>query len=429
MSRRDPESRIATAILGRFTPAKRVALATALALALVAWWGPPPAAAAAGPSLSASSAILVEPDTGQRLFGVSADRPGAIASTTKLMTALISLEHTHPGQFFTQNNYVPASYDSQIGLSPGERMSVHDLLIALMLPSADDAAEDLAFNVGGGSVGRFVGMMNVRARQLGLTHTHYATPSGLDTPGNYSSAADLVKLAAFLLDHHPFMARVVALPEAVLHSGSQVRVVSNRNVLVGRYPWINGVKTGHTLQAGFVLVASAARGRTRLLSAVLGTDSEASRDENTLALLRYGFSAFRLVTPVKAGAVLARPPVSDVPGAHGQLVALSSFSWAVPRRAHVSLRLQAPDHLTGPLPRHAREGSVQVLVDGRVVKRIGLQLAQAVPGPGVLKLVLRFLGRGTTLLVLGLLLVVALVSIRALRGRERDAKRRRTVEA
>src|ERR1700729_2481047 len=202
------------------TPAFAVALALALALI---WAGPATARAATTPHLSVRSAILVEPETGQVLFSDQINREVPIASTTKLMTALVTLQHVHDlNEIFTQPDYVAAPADSQIGLEPGERMSVHDLLIALMLPSADDAAEDLAFNVGHGSVARFVGMMNARARQLGLTHTHYSTPIGLDTPGNYSSASDLVRLARDLLDTSPFFKRVVALPHAVLTSGRYV---------------------------------------------------------------------------------------------------------------------------------------------------------------------------------------------------------------
>src|SRR5947209_9240752 len=119
------------------------------------------------------------------------------------MTALITLERVPLNKVFAQNNYYPASGDSQIGLVPGERMTVHDLLLALLLPSADDAAEDLAYNVGHGSVARFIAMMNARARQLGLTETHYTTPIGLDTPGNYSTAADLAKLARYVMAAQP----------------------------------------------------------------------------------------------------------------------------------------------------------------------------------------------------------------------------------
>ena len=140
-------------------------------------------------------------------------------------------------------------------------MSVHDLLTAMLLPSADDAAVDLAYNVGHRSVSRFVAMMNARARQLGLTHTHYTTPSGLDTPGNYSSAGDLVDLARYLLQHEPFFKAVVRTTHAVLRTGNHVRDVVNLNDLVAHYSWINGVKTGHTLDAGYVLVASGTQGR------------------------------------------------------------------------------------------------------------------------------------------------------------------------
>jgi D-alanyl-D-alanine carboxypeptidase (penicillin-binding protein 5/6) len=149
-----------------------------------------PALAMPPPHLTARTAGLIEASTGQRLFGSGGDVQLPIASTTKIMTALITLEHVHRlGRVFTQNDWRAAPVDSQIGLRPGDRMSVHDLLLALMLVSADDAAEDLAFNVGGGSVARFVAMMNHEAAQLRLRHTHFATPIGFDVPGNYSSAS------------------------------------------------------------------------------------------------------------------------------------------------------------------------------------------------------------------------------------------------
>ena len=195
-------------------------------------------------------------------------------------------------------------------------MSVHDLLIAMMLPSADDAAEDLAYNVGHHSVRRFLAMMNARAGQLGLTHTHYTTPIGLDTPGNYSSAGDLVTLARYLLQGEPFFKAVVRLPRYTLRTGNHVRDVVNLNDLVAKDSWINGVKTGHTLDAGYVLVVSGTQGGMTLIGAVLGAPSEAGRDASALALLNYGFANFQLRTPVHAGTVLARPAVTNKPQAH-----------------------------------------------------------------------------------------------------------------
>jgi serine-type D-Ala-D-Ala carboxypeptidase (penicillin-binding protein 5/6) len=395
-------------VLGGARVGSTVALVGVLGL-ILAVSGPGVARAASAPQLTARAGVLVAPATGQTLAGVDANRPLPIASTTKLMTALIVLEHIHKlDTVFVEPNYYPAAADSQIGLVPGERMTVRDLLIALMLPSADDAAEDLAYNIGhgpghtslAGAVAHFVEMMNAQAQALGLRQTHYATPIGLDTPGNYSTAADLVKLAGYDMMRSPFFARIVGLPRAVLHSGNQVRDVINRNALVARYPWIDGVKTGHTAGAGYVLVASGQRGGMRLIDAVLGTSSETSRDANALALLDYGFANFRQVSPLRAGQVLARPTIQYRSGAHAVLQTATAVTRVIPRGGLVSVRVFAPHQLTGPLPRHAVLGTATVLVDGRPVIRVPLVLAKALPEVSPLTIAVGFIFRPLTLLVI-----------------------------
>ena len=369
-------------------------------------------AAGRPPALSARAAVLISADTGQRLYGLDPDSRQPIASTTKLMTALVTLEQVHRlSRTFKQNDYSAASIDSQIGLSPGEPMTVRDLLVALLLPSADDAAEDLAFNIGGGSVSRFVAMMNNRAALLGLTHTHYATPSGLDTPGNFSSAGDLAQLARFLLARHPFFARTVARASATIRMAQGPRLLANRNDLIGRVPWMRGVKTGHTLDAGYVLVGAGRRHGMTLISVVLGTPSQEERDASTLALLGYGFMHFRLATPVHAGSVLAKPRVKYRDGAHASLVAAHDFTRVVPAETQLVARVQAPRQLAGPLKQGAAEGHVLVLSQGRVIARIPLQLAKSLPAVSPLAIAARFLIRPITLLVL-LALIGALLGIR-----------------
>jgi D-alanyl-D-alanine carboxypeptidase (penicillin-binding protein 5/6) len=363
-----------------------------------------PALASSPPALSAREAALVDAGTGQLLYGYGVDREVAIASTTKLMTALLTLERVRNLQsVFVQNRYYSSPVDSQIGLVPGDRMTVHDLLLAMLLPSADDAAEDLAYNLGHGSVARFVAMMNARAHTLGLSRTHYTTPIGLDTPGNYSSASDLATLSRYLVDHEPFFARAVALPAASLSSGP-VRRVTNRNDLVGRVPWINGIKTGHTLQAGYVLIGSGSEHGMTLIAPVLGTPSESARDASTLALLRWGFANFHVLEPVRAGSVLARPTVKDRSGAHAVVIAGASLKRVFPRSARVRIRVEVPRQLAGPLARHARVGQVVVLQDGRPVARIPLWLGRALPAVSPLTQAAGFLTRPFTLVVLLLLL-------------------------
>jgi serine-type D-Ala-D-Ala carboxypeptidase (penicillin-binding protein 5/6) len=405
------------------------ALASALAFAVAVWvvlaLAPGRADAVATPHLSSRAAILVEAGSGQELYAASSSSRRAIASTTKLMTALVTLDHVHRlSTMFAQNDYVPAAEDSQIGLAPGERMSVHDLMLALLLPSADDAAEDLAYNVGHGSVGRFVGMMNAQARELGLNHTHYSTPIGLDTPGNYSSASDLVTLARYVLASSPFFKRVVALHGAVLHTGRHVRVVANRNYLVDRVPWINGVKTGHTNDAGYVLVGSATRDGMTLISAVLGTPSETARDDSTLALLDYGFGNFRMRTPVRAGHVLAWPTVHGRSGLHARVVAQRTLTHLFARGTLVHLRVNVPTELNGPMPRHAVVGAVAVVAGRKVVAKVPLVVTAAVPAPAPVTSALDFITRPFTLVVVVVLVAAAigLAMFRRARVRGRRAE-------
>jgi D-alanyl-D-alanine carboxypeptidase (penicillin-binding protein 5/6) len=394
----------------------------ALVLAALGW--PALAGAQSPPQLEVSAAALYAPQTGQMLFGLEDQRELAIASTTKLMTALITLQHVHHlGTVFTQNDWYPAAEDSQLGLDPGDRMSVHDLLLAMMLPSADDAAEDLADNVGRGSVARFVAMMNAEAALLGLRHTHYSTPIGLDTPGNYSTASDLVRLAAYDLSHSAYFARIVALPGAVLHTGP-VGYVANRNDLVGRVPWIDGVKTGHTGDAGYVLVASGERNGMKLISAVLGTSSEQARDANTLALLGYGFEDFSLRTVVRAGEVLARPRVNERPGARAQLVAASTYARVLPRDAPVRVEVRAARHVTGPLPARAVLGTATVIDGTRTIAQLPLVLARALPKVSGLTIAARFITRPLALACIGVLVAlgVGARSVRVRSGRRRSSR-------
>ena len=370
--------------------AARAAVIGALSAAALLLAGAAAAIAQRPPRLSVRAAALYAPSTGQTLLGDNVDRELPIASTTKLMTALIVLQHVHRlSTVYTYPDYHQAADDSQIGLVPGDRMTVRDLLVAMMLPSADDAAEDLAFNVGHGSVARFVGMMNAQARRLGLAHTHYSTPIGLDTPGNYSTAADLVRLAEYDLTHSRFFARVVDLRSATLSTGP-VRAVVNRNVLVAEHPWIDGVKTGHTSGAGYVLVASGQRDGMRLISAVLGTDSEAERDADTMAVLDYGYGDFRPRTPVRAHEVLARPTVKDRPGVRVPVRASRTFTRILARSADVRVSVRVPRRLVGPLPAGAVVGSAIVLDGRRTLSSVPVVLERRLPAVSRLTIAVRF---------------------------------------
>jgi D-alanyl-D-alanine carboxypeptidase (penicillin-binding protein 5/6) len=345
-----------------------------------------PSASAAEPpcplQARAPSAIVMEVSTGIVACARAADERRSIASTTKLMTALLTLERAKLSDRFTAARYFPSPAESQIGLEQGEEMSVRDLMRGLLVESANDGAATLAEGVSS-SRRAFVRAMNRRAQQLKLTNTHYANPIGLDERGNYSSARDLVHLAAILRENR-FFRTVVDRPTVRLTTGNRERFFRNRNDLIARYSWVNGVKSGHTGQAGYVLVGSGVeRGRgIQLITAVLGTPSTAARDTATVELLKWGFRRFQRITAVKRGTELERVPIRYRRGAELPLVAGDDVFQVVPRgrRDDVSTKVVGvPDEVEGPIVAGRAFGRIDVIYRGKVVGRAPLVAASSVP--------------------------------------------------
>jgi D-alanyl-D-alanine carboxypeptidase (penicillin-binding protein 5/6) len=321
--------------------------------------------------------VLVDPADGTVLDAHAAHTSYAVASTTKLMTAYVARRELKLSDRVTAPLYTPSSpAESLLGLEEGERISVRDLLYGLLLASGNDAAVTLA-DAAAGSTDRFVGQMNAAAQRLGLSDTSYANPIGLDDPNNFSSATDLVDLAA-RLRRDRFLARVFDTPEKVLRTGASTRDIVNRNNLVRSVPDVNGVKTGYTIDAGNVLVASATRNGVTLISAVLGEPSEASRDSDSLALLDYGFSQYHEEKALSEGETVARVPVQYQDDALA-LEAARTVRLTLRRGQRIDLRTHEPDQVEGPVAKGKRLGSVNVLVDGKRVAASPLLAASGVP--------------------------------------------------
>jgi serine-type D-Ala-D-Ala carboxypeptidase (penicillin-binding protein 5/6) len=314
-----------------------------------------------------SGDVLVSHAAGQRL---------PIASTTKLMTAYVALKELPLGQVVEAAPYEAIYGESLLELDPGERISVRDLLYGLILRSGNDAAYDLAL-AAAGSEDAFVRQMNQYAAALGLSDTHYANPIGLDEPGNYSSALDLSALARRLLDE-PAFAKIAASRGAVLRSLRPPRRIETLNDFLVAEPWATGVKTGHTFDAGYVLVGSGRRKGVELISAVLGTWTESARDEETERLLDYGFSLYRKRVPIHAGEALAEPGIR-YSGGELPLRAARGAAVGLRRGQRLAVRVRAPDEVEGPLRRGARLGAAEVLIDGRKAASVPLRAARAVP--------------------------------------------------
>ncbi len=398
------------------------ALGAAAVLALVPT--APALAADQKPDLdAAASAILIDARDGSVLLSKRPTGERSMASTTKLMTALLTLERTKPDQVFTAAKYRAAPIESKISLRPGERMRVSDLFEGLMLESANDAAVTLAEGISG-SRPAFVRDMNERAAELGLRHTRYSNPIGLDEGDNHSSAGDLASLARRLMADRRF-ASVVGRPTAVLESGARRRVVNNRNDLVGRYPYVTGVKTGRTREAGYVLVGAASNAAgARVISVVMGTPGESARDATSLALLQYGLKQFerRKVldsdTPVASAGVRYRDQRT-------RLVPRSDLLVLARRGQKVGTRVDAPKEL-GETPAGQQVGTIAVLRDGKVIDRVALVTQADVPGAGPLRKLVHGLGGVFTAILFLLLVSVIVVAVRQRsRRRERERAERR----
>ena len=250
----------------------------------------------AEPSVTARAAFLFDADTGLVLYSKDADEQLPQASCTKIMTALIAIERLPLDHVITAGADAHALVNpdsSYMGLDVGEKLTLGDLLYGLILPSGNDAAVAIADGVAG-SLPAFVALMNLRARQLGLSHTHFENPHGLDTPGHYTSAQDLATLAAYALRNPIFLkiasTRVYNIPASSEHKA--YKLASGNDLLSGAlspYPGAVGVKPGYTGPAGFCMAFAASRHGHLIVGAVLRDPSWRVRIVDMRALLDWGF--------------------------------------------------------------------------------------------------------------------------------------------
>jgi D-alanyl-D-alanine carboxypeptidase (penicillin-binding protein 5/6) len=388
-----------------------VALVAALAVQ------PAPAGAAERPpTLSAPSAILIEASSGEVVYERAAEKRRAIASTTKLMTALLTIEHAKLSDKVTASDYVAAPIESKLSLRPGERLSVADLLRGLMLESANDAAVTLAEHVAGSRTA-FVRRMNRRARELEFGNTHFSNPIGLDEPGNYSSAQDLARLAV-TLRRHSFIRKIADRASATLATGYRARTVRNRNTLLAKDRFVNGLKTGHTAMAGDVLVGTRTRRGVTLVSVVLGTPSPAARDHDALALLRWGAGRYEVIHPVTRGEVVGTPEIRYRRGATLSLVTAGRVRRTVRAGAEIAINdVGVPDTVEGPIRRGQRFGYREVLADGERIAAVPIVSPASVPAADLPQRTKDWFTKPLALLLAGALLgATVLVARRTRRG-------------
>ena len=359
-------------------------LALAAALAFV------PPALAAGPSVDARAYLVEDGRTGEVLLAHNPAREVPIASLTKLMTVLLTLERTQPTDVVTISPQAASVGESSIHLRAGEQLTIRDLMAAALIQSANDAAWALAEHVGGGpgSVPRFVFLMNRRARELGLKDTHFVRPDGLDTAGHVSSAKDVTTLARILMQK-PLVRRIVAMRDATIAGN---RRLHTWNDLLGAYPGVVGVKTGHTAAAGWSEVAAVRGPGVTVYATILGSPGRSVRNEDLVELIRWGLLRYRVVPIVDASREYAR---AETPYGRGDLalVAPRSLRRAVIAGRPLVERIVAPRGVELPVRKGEPLGEIRVYERGRLLARSPLVAARSIEKPGALGRTGWYIGR------------------------------------
>lgn len=320
-------------------------------------------------------------EDGRTLWTRSAEDRRAMASITKIMTAVVAIEHAKQGERIPITAEAARVGESTSFLRVGESLPLSDVLEALLVKSGNDAAVALSQHVAGGEA-EFVRLMNRKAADLGLKHTRFSNPHGLDERGQYSSAADLAVLSRYAMTLPQFR-KVVGKKTARIGKGKRAETVVSTNLLLGNYRGANGVKTGWTNDAGYSVVASARRDGIELYAVTLGTKSEMRRFKDAREVLDFGFAHFRPQRLVSAGTVIGAAPVSDyldvtVPAAVATDTTVPVYDLLGPITRSVTV---AP--VKAPVMKGQRVGVATFTQEGNIVASVPLVAVQAVEPPNV----------------------------------------------
>lgn len=352
----------------RFVPA---------ALVVAACWAAAAARAAGPPLVDARAYLVLDARTGAVLAASNAHERLPIASITKLMTVLITLQHHRLSDVVTVDPRAAAVGQSSIYLDAGDRLTVRDLLEGALIQSANDAADALALSIAP-DFASFARLMNAEAAKLGLHDTHFVRPDGLDAPGEYSTAADVTTLARDLMRIR-FVRDTVRRETATIADG---RVLHTWDDLLAVMPNLLGVKTGHTSDAGWCQVA-AVRGRgVTVYATILGSPSRSVRNDGLESLLQWGLAQFRVVPAVQAGRTYA---AVSLPYGRSRLDLVAARPLRVVARVGRPLteRVTAPSVVPLPIRRGAVLGQVQVWDGPRLLGSRDLVAARSVARPSL----------------------------------------------
>lgn len=320
--------------------------------------------------VSASSAILMDMDSGRVLYEQNADARMLIASTTKILTALVAIRDGNLADTVKVSREAAYTEGSSMYLKEGEELTLETLLYGLLLCSGNDAAVAVAEHVGG-SVQGFVERMNETALDLGMEHSSFANPNGLDDENHYSTARDMALLARAAMGNETLV-RIASTRTASIGG----RTMTNHNKLLNMMDGCLGLKTGYTRAAGRTLVSCAERNGQRLIAVTLQDGNDWADHQS---LYDYGFSAWPARRMAQLGRELSRAEVKNGLRAQVSLIAADSFAWPLGEGERLESRVELDRELTAPLRAGTPVGQAVFTLNGKEVGRVGLLCGETVP--------------------------------------------------
>ena len=320
-------------------------------------------------AISASSAILLDGQTGRAIYEKQADKQGLIASTTKIMTALVVCEQVNVLDRVRIPKQAVGIEGSSMYLKEGEVLTVQELLYGLMLHSGNDAAVALAIYCGG-TIEGFAELMNDKAHRLGLRNTHFVNPNGLDSPGHYSTARDMAVLSAYAMENPIFYQTVST--KTVTAGG---RTLRNHNKLLWMLDGADGVKTGFTKKAGRILVSSCTRQGRRLICVTMNDGNDW---QDHISLMETGFANYTVQQIVKKGDCVGSVPIISGEDTSVTLIATEDFSYSLAQGEELEIVLSKPGFAYAPVAQGQEAGFAYICLNGKSVGQIPIVYGQTV---------------------------------------------------
>lgn len=331
--------------------------------------------------LNVKAAVLIDADSGRVLYNQNEHQRLEPASTTKVMTMLLIMEMVDSGRAklnepIKTSAYAESMGGSQIFLKEGEVLPLSKMIESIAVVSANDASTAVAEQLFGG-MDEFIAAMNHKAKELGAKDTHFMNDTGLPAPDHYSSVFDMAIFARELITKHPRILHWTSIQTSSIRGGKFI--LRNTNKLLGAYPGVDGLKTGHTKEAGFCLVATAKRSGMRLISVIFGAPTDADRQQTTKKLLEYGFRNYIKKIVYRKGETAGKASIKNAAGRYPVQVG-QGLSVLVKREEAGTLRKKVIFYQkTAPQPAGAVVGRAVAMIGGKEVGSSPVVLTKKAP--------------------------------------------------